>query len=293
MKRLAVPRRERQLKISAKKLHPLSPQDLRDQELKEHLAIGLKRAYASARGAADRFSILDVGCGRGDTVALLRRDGWHAYGAEIDPDQIALARSGMEALGHDPKLVLSISSTGAIDADDEAFDFVISEQVLEHVEDLEAFVNETWRVLKAGGTALHVFPSLGRPLEPHIKQPFVHWLPRGPWRSFLVHLWVALGVESGFARLEGGPRAELEGLSRQARAHAYLDYLHNKTHYRSRRHINTAFLQRFVAVDEDVVEDVIALRLGSPVGDTLLPRLLQRLCIRFYSTAIFAQKGPS
>jgi len=56
---------------------------------------------------------------------------------------------------------------------DNTFDFVISDQVLEHIEgDAQKAIDESYRVLKPGGIAIHttVFMNL------------IHWGPKDMWR---------------------------------------------------------------------------------------------------------------
>lgn len=285
-------RKKLQREISRQKTQPLSSRDLEESELKRHVELALERALMRSSTPAEHFWILDVGCGRGTTVALLRQRGWKAFGAEIDQHQTALARTGLEALGHNPGPILDISPEGVIDAEDGSFDFLISEQVVEHVENLETFVQETWRVLKPEGSALHVYPARWRPLEPHIRQPFVHWLPHGFWRSVMIRFWLYLGVESGSLRVGVGPRTELAELSKRARAHAYEEYLRSKTRYRSQSEIDRAFLEKFAGLDHQVVGDTIAATGGLRLiaRAPLMKRLLQQLCVRFFSAAVLVQK---
>lgn len=54
------------------------------------------------------------------------------------------------------------------------FDFVISNQVLEHVWDHQHFFEEHSRVLKGGGCGVHLFPLKHYIYEGHLLIPFVH-----------------------------------------------------------------------------------------------------------------------
>lgn len=228
-------------------------------------------------------------------MALLRQAGWDAYGVEIDPTQAELARVGLRTIGHDPRSILDVSPNGLIDASDERFDFLFSEQVIEHVEDLRSFVIETWRVLKPGGSAFHVFPSRWRLLEPHIRQPIVHWLPKGRIQSVAVRLWVTLGVESGSVRQDGQERGDLGSRSQHERANAYTTYLRERTYYRSQTRIEQAFLQCFASVDLHVIGEIIGEIRGLSTLNRLplLGRLLRGLCVHFYSSAIFLSRSSS
>lgn len=76
-------------------------------------------------------------------------------------------------------------------------DVVLSNQVVEHVEDKKRHFHEMWRVLKPGGFALLVIPVKETLMEGHVKLPLFHWvnlnspIVRACYR-FLV--WIRLGA---------------------------------------------------------------------------------------------------
>jgi SAM-dependent methyltransferase len=55
-----------------------------------------------------------------------------------------------------------------------SFDLVLSNQVLEHVRDLDLLLREVARVLAPGGVSVHFFPTREVWLEPHVGLPLVH-----------------------------------------------------------------------------------------------------------------------
>lgn len=61
---------------------------------------------------------------------------------------------------------------------DRTFDYVVSNQVLEHVRDKEAYVGEAARVLGPTGELLIAFPNRYWPLAEHDTAPFLSILPR-------------------------------------------------------------------------------------------------------------------
>ena len=66
---------------------------------------------------------------------------------------------------------------------DNSFDFIVSYDVFEHVNDLEMVIDECSRVLRPGGSLLAVFPPFFQPLEAHLtlvtKTPALHWIFSG------------------------------------------------------------------------------------------------------------------
>jgi SAM-dependent methyltransferase len=100
--------------------------------------------------------LLDVGCGNGRFLALVRALGWRAEGVEPDPRSAAVARrvSGAE--------VHASLAEGGFPA--ESFDVVTMNHVLEHVADPVATLAECRRLLKPAGrlgVAVPNWSSLG------------------------------------------------------------------------------------------------------------------------------------
>jgi ubiquinone/menaquinone biosynthesis C-methylase UbiE len=66
---------------------------------------------------------------------------------------------------------------------DNSFDFIVSYDVFEHVQDLEIVMKECNRVLRPGGIMLAVFPPFFQPLEAHLtfvtKTPALQWIFSG------------------------------------------------------------------------------------------------------------------
>lgn len=126
--------------------------------------------------------ILDVGCGRGDTVAWLRARGWDAYGIDIDADYVARGRIYLDKTGDDASRLQVTAEDFSYPFADGFFDLVLSDQVIEHVVDLDGFASEVARVSSPGGLGLHIYPAKWRPIEPHLLMPCTHWLPKGRLR---------------------------------------------------------------------------------------------------------------
>lgn len=93
--------------------------------------------------------LLDVGCDDGErTVAFARAAAaTEIAGIEMVPDQAAAAR----ARGIDAR---SADIADGFPFEDESFDVVVSNQVIEHVADTDLFVRECHRVLVPGGFAV-------------------------------------------------------------------------------------------------------------------------------------------
>ncbi|WP_420429780.1 class I SAM-dependent methyltransferase [Algiphilus sp.] len=215
------------------KNRPLTPDELDAFTPNEHVLTRLT-SFAQACGKSPhQIQVLDWGCGRGRMVAALRRLGFSAFG--VDPDEAAVS-NGMQLLGRMgyPGDVLNV-----IDRDahtpfaENRFDFVFSNQVLEHVRDLPAIVSEIARLTRSGGAGLHIFPPRWHIREAHLRMPVVHWLPKNRMRRTLIYLWSALGIESKWQ--------EMDGAALKARVDTYYRYSCDKTFYRSNAEIAAAF----------------------------------------------------
>ena len=123
----------------------------------------LLRRLRPVKGA----KVLDLGCGSGDLVRVLRQEGLDAYGCDFADT------AGSDLSSQDLGELLRPIPSGAyrIPFEDSEFDYVISSQVLEHVIDYPGTFAEILRILKPGGVSLHVFPPRHVPIEPHVFVP--------------------------------------------------------------------------------------------------------------------------
>tara|TARA_B100001093_G_scaffold519111_1_gene606522 strand:- start:13038 stop:13769 length:732 start_codon:yes stop_codon:yes gene_type:complete len=118
------------------------------------------------------YKALDFGASQGFLVKEIRSRGISCLGCDIkewyksDPSQAA---EGLE-VGKD----LIINSENSLPFDNESFDFIVSNQVIEHVSELQSISDELFRVLKPDGEVFLLFPSKEIFWEPHILVPFFH-----------------------------------------------------------------------------------------------------------------------
>lgn len=99
---------------------------------------------------------LDLGCGDGAITALLSDlldARWHLVG--IDPDHTELSLATEKGIYKRVEQAAGSSLAGR----DGTFDFVFSNSVLEHVEDLEPTIREVARILKHRGQLVFTVPS--------------------------------------------------------------------------------------------------------------------------------------
>jgi SAM-dependent methyltransferase len=173
------------------KNHPLETPIAPPANFRRYLA----RQLEDRSKGPETLRIIDVGCGRGDTAAWLCAQGWDAYGIDISPNYIERGREYLTRNGADPERLQLLNDDFTYPFPDGMFDIVLSDQVIEHVPDLELFASEVARISAPGASGLHNFPAKWRPVETHLLSPFVHWLPKGPLRRAAV----ATSLRSGLA----------------------------------------------------------------------------------------------
>ncbi len=181
------------------------------------------------------LSILDFGCGRGETIIQLQELGWNAYGADINPVYVQNGKPMLRNRGLPADdLLVCIDGAGRTPFPDHSFHFVFSQQVFEHVADLQVVAKELHRLLVRGGLALHVFPARFMFFEPHVRMPFVHWLPKNNARRAAIGCWLRFGF---------GPRGwkRAADLKTSGLIDLYYNYTVQHTFYRSCRTIRNIF----------------------------------------------------
>lgn len=202
--------------------------------------------------------VLDVGCGRGGAVAYLIEQGFDAYGVDVRSDYVA---NGRAYLGPDR---LAVPAGAVYPYPDDYFDIVISDQVFEHVAELEQLASEVARTTKPGGVGLHVFPGKWTFTERHLQAPLVHWLPKGPARRAAIKM----ALRAGFAAPYFTERTLAE------RAEIFSTYSEQETFYRRPAVIRRALKAAGLSVDfRGESREQLLVKLGNPRLPTPLDRL--------------------
>jgi SAM-dependent methyltransferase len=153
------------------------------------LEAGLK--YFPAPRGKD-VHVLELGAGAG----------WQAHHLELLGYQISAVDVAQSAYSNERVFPVLIYDGSRLPFADRKFDVVFSSNVLEHIDDLAAFLAETARVLAEGGVAVHILPTPAWRI----------------WSSLLHPLWVIKrgigiavradrsdGTESPGSNIHGGP----------------------------------------------------------------------------------------
>jgi ubiquinone/menaquinone biosynthesis C-methylase UbiE len=126
------------------------PGQVGDDLWSEHMA-----RYAFARRYAHGKRVLDAGCGTGYGSAELAQSAAAVTGVDISADAIEYASASYPMAG----LRFLESSCTAIPLPAESFDLVVAFEVIEHLADYRAFLNECARVLTPTGLFIVSSPN--------------------------------------------------------------------------------------------------------------------------------------
>jgi SAM-dependent methyltransferase len=131
-------------------------------------------AFAELVRAADAGPVADLGCGPGYVTAHLGGLGLNAFGVDLSPTMIELAREAY------PDLRFAVGSMTALDIGDEALGGVLAWYSTMHTppEELPAVLTEFHRVLAPGGHLLLAFFQADDDAEV-LAQPFDHKVTTG------------------------------------------------------------------------------------------------------------------
>lgn len=175
----------------------------------------------------ERASILDLGCGNGDTVQAYRNLSYEAFGADIN------FKKGPNVAGLEKERYIRTIDPESyrLPFADNMFDLVVSDQVFEHIDDYSGALSEIRRVLKKSGICLNYFPSRYAFIEQHVYVPLATIIQQYWW----LRLWAGLGIR----------RPEQRGLQATEVARWNHKYLTQHTNYLDKKEIKKYVLAHF------------------------------------------------
>ena len=118
------------------------------------------------RHAPPNSKILDLGCGNGISTRLLNEADFDVVGTDISPLFLKEAREWVN-----PKLQYHVCDVVELPFESASFDVICSNELIEHLPDVETALTEMIRVVRNGGRIVLSGPNLCSPLI-----PFFDWL---------------------------------------------------------------------------------------------------------------------
>jgi 2-polyprenyl-3-methyl-5-hydroxy-6-metoxy-1,4-benzoquinol methylase len=114
----------------------------------------LRKALAMFEGEPRRGRLLDVAAGSGIAAEALTDQGWEVAATDISDELVAQIRArGVDARVHD-------LASGPLPFEDASFEAVFAGEIIEHLVDTTAFLDDVRRVLTPGGIVVITTPNL-------------------------------------------------------------------------------------------------------------------------------------
>lgn len=123
-----------------------------------------------------RGRLLDIGCGTGWLLSLMRRLGWEVAGVEPSAEAAVVAQ---ERFG----LQVFIGALEEAMFKNDTFDAITMQHVFEHLTDPVGTLNECFRVLRPGGQIVIVTPNVESLAHKIFKRSWLEVAP--PWHTYL------------------------------------------------------------------------------------------------------------
>lgn len=206
----------------------------------EHL-LSVVHAELGKISTQSTIRLLDAGCGSGQLIAYLAESLPPLHPAcSIEIYGYDVSNHGVQSQGFFDEAVNFLAErhphikwqerlklihlNDAWPFPSEFFDIIISNQVLEHINNHDLFFAELHRTLKSGGTSAHLFPLQHYFFEGHLHLPFVHWIMNHDVLVGYIKLlsWMGLGKYNSESD---------DTLDNYSIRHA--DYMHYYTNYLS------------------------------------------------------------
>ena len=234
-----------------------------------------------------RQKLLDFGCGKGAFVEAALAKGYDCYGAEKYAHGSGI---GIKEYGQSKDNLLGriseIRDDGVLPFEDETFDMVVSNQVFEHIPDLESAIEEISRVLKPGGRLLSIFPCKDAYREGHCEVLFAHRFKSG---SRFQYAWLYLNKKLGIGRRKKEKDAKVW-------VEFYQKWLAENTFYLPRRKVHGYFQQNFSKISY-LEADYIDFRLEQKFNRSFnlsnsatVSPVSRWFCRKFGSVVVLAEK---
>jgi ubiquinone/menaquinone biosynthesis C-methylase UbiE len=123
----------------------------------------------------ENIKILDIGCGTGKIINYFNKNTNKIYAVDVY-NQI------------DKNIVIknfNQVSSAELPFEDNYFDIIISNHVVEHIQEQRLHMQEIYRCLNSKGICYYATPNKNFPIEPHHKIPLIHYLRSSGFHKIL------------------------------------------------------------------------------------------------------------
>jgi 2-polyprenyl-3-methyl-5-hydroxy-6-metoxy-1,4-benzoquinol methylase len=120
------------------------------ESLVRFFTAGRARKIRQIQGS--RGDLLDIGCGRGLFLDIMKKDGWRVTGVEFNEETASYAKTVYEIEVITPQAMMAVP--------DESYDVITLFHVLEHMQDPAAVLRTCSRLLKKHGLIVIAVPNI-------------------------------------------------------------------------------------------------------------------------------------
>ena len=164
-------------------LHKFNP--IRQEYLIDHIAQNFN-LNVKEESPFKNLNIIDIGCGGGLLCEPLSRMGANVTGIDAAKTNIEVAKIHMKESG----LKINYLNTKPENISDQKFDVVLCMEIIQHVEDVDIFIESCLNLLKPGGVIF--FATINKTLKSFAlaivgAEYILRWLPIGTheWSKFI------------------------------------------------------------------------------------------------------------
>jgi SAM-dependent methyltransferase len=122
--------------------------------------------------------VLEIGCGKGYFAKYFVDRGDDYYGIDLESEEVTFFKQRSDHAGTGRMHIVRGSAT-EMPFEDESFDCVFCNCVIEHIPDDQSVLRESVRVLKQDGDFIYTFPSAV--FDPKFLKPFLFKRPGWQW----------------------------------------------------------------------------------------------------------------
>ena len=220
------------------------------------------------------IKVLDFGCGSGNLVEYMLLSNINCYGCDIYYEGGSSENLPHKDLLKNHKILCMESES--IPFENSSFDLIVSNQVFEHIPNIEKALSEISRVLKPDGKVLALFPHKSVWREGHSGIPFLHWFHQNSkYRIYYALVLHKLGL--GYFR---------DDKNSLQYAHYWCEWLDNYTYYRSYEELVYKFNLHFKRITH-----IEYLWFNSRLGNILIPNYFKKIFVqKFAGLALILEK---
>ena len=176
----------------------------------------LRLAHSGGRVKAP-LDVLDIGCGAGMQCVMWASAGDRAYGIDINASLVEIARE--RAAVAKVSVRFDIGSATSLPYEAASMDVCLMPELLEHIQDWEACLNEAVRILRPGGVLFLSTSNLLCPVQHEFNLALYAWYPP-PLNHYFEKLAVTTRPDiANYARYPAVHWFTYYGLARYLRQH--------------------------------------------------------------------------